>query len=86
MEAIGTPWHRLFAREPLKVALQLLVWERGLTRSEARRHWNPTFAPFVLQALPPKACLWQPTLKSDPRGDLSFGHSGTSFGDGSGFW
>lgn len=48
-------------------------------------HWrNPSLAPLAYHALPPREGVWQPTAAGELEGDISFGHDGISFGDGSG--
>jgi hypothetical protein len=83
-EAIGSARHRLHDCEPLRVALDMAVWADRLPRAAAHRRWDPALAPLEIRGLPPKAHLWQPTLVEEQVGDLSYGHTGTSFGDGSG--
>ena len=46
---------------------------------------KPQLAPLAYHGLPPRADCWQPTAATEPEGDASVGHTGTSYGDSSGY-
>ena len=83
-EAIGSAAHRLHECAPLQSVLVFARLEDRLPPL-ALPHWrNPSLAPLAYHALPPREGVWQPTAAGELEGDISFGHDGISFGDGSG--
>ena len=83
-EAIGSERHRLYECGAIHATLTYARLEGRIPIRALDRRWNSELAPLALHALPPKAALWQPETAQDPEGDLSAGHTGITFGDGSG--
>ena len=83
-EATGSPRHRLYQCEPLQFTLHCARCEERLPARALDREWSRALEPLATWGLPPRAVTWQPIPAEDPQGDISVGHAGLSFGDGSG--